>query len=173
MYSVTGQEQRPASHRYIITRDATLTDILEAINAVERFTAAMDFEQFQCDEKTTRAVERELEIIGEAVKKIPAHITAAYSSVPWRAIAGMRDHLVHYYWDTEATILWSTVEDSLPDLKARNTRNHRKRYPRQTIDFGGQKNAGFCPVERLKKGFLAGNSKNIFQINRLQHFACQ
>jgi uncharacterized protein with HEPN domain len=94
-----------------------LADILEAINAVERFTARMNFEQFYHDEKTIRAVERELEIIGEAVKKIPEHITAAHHSVPWRAIAGMRDRLIHHYWDTEAEILWSTVEESPPDLK--------------------------------------------------------
>ena len=59
-----------------------LADILAAINAIARFTAQMDFEQFQRDEKTIRAVERELEIIGEAVKKIPEHITAAHPSVP-------------------------------------------------------------------------------------------
>ena len=98
-----------------------LADILAAINAVARFTAHMDFEQFQSDEKTIRAVERELEIIGEAVKKIPEHITAAHPSVPWRAIAGMRDRLIHHYWDTEAAILWSTVEDSLPELKTEIT----------------------------------------------------
>jgi uncharacterized protein with HEPN domain len=98
-----------------------LADILEAINAVERFTAQMNFEQFYHDEKTIRAVERELEIIGEAVKKIPEHITEAHPSVPWRAIAGMRDRLIHHYWDTEAEILWSTVEESLPDLKTEIT----------------------------------------------------
>jgi uncharacterized protein with HEPN domain len=94
-----------------------LADILAAINAVERFTAEMNFEQFYHDEKTIRAVERELEIIGEAVKKIPEHIVKAHPSVPWRAIAGMRDRLIHHYWDTEAEILWSTIEESLPELK--------------------------------------------------------
>ena len=98
-----------------------LADILAAINAIARFTAQMDFEQFQRDEKTIRAVERELEIIGEAVKKIPEHITAAHPSVPWRAIAGMRDRLIHHYWDTEAAILWSTIEDSLPELQTEIT----------------------------------------------------
>jgi uncharacterized protein with HEPN domain len=98
-----------------------LVDIFEAINAIERFTAQMDFEQFHRDEKTIRAVERELEIIGEAVKKVPEHITAAHPSVPWRAIAGMRDRLIHHYWDTEAAILWSTIEESLPDLKTEIT----------------------------------------------------
>jgi len=101
--------------------DHFLADILAAINATARFTKQMDFEQFRSDEKTIRAVERELEIIGEAVKKIPEHITAAHPSVPWRAIAGMQDRLIHHYWDTEAAILWSTVEDSLPELKAEIT----------------------------------------------------
>ena len=95
-----------------------LTDILEAAEAIERFTEQMDYLQFQHDEKTIRAVERELEIIGEAVKKIPEQITREHPTIPWKAIAGMRDRLIHHYWATEAEILWRTVEDSLPALKA-------------------------------------------------------
>lgn len=83
-----------------------LTDILEAI---ERFTIEMDFGLFYADQKTIRAVEREFEIIGEAVKKIPKTITNRYPSVPWKAIAGLRDRLIHHYWDTEVEILWKTL----------------------------------------------------------------
>jgi hypothetical protein len=98
-----------------------LADILASINAIARFAEQMNFEQFQHDKKTIRAVEREFEIIGEAVKKIPDHITVAHPAVPWRAIAGMQDRLIHHYWDTEAAILCSTVEDSLPELKTEIT----------------------------------------------------
>ncbi len=94
-----------------------LTDILEAAEAIGRFTEQMDFVQFRHDEKTIRAVERELEIIGEAVKKIPEQITKEHPAIPWKAIAGMRDRLIHHYWATEAEILWRTVEDSVPALK--------------------------------------------------------
>ena len=93
-------------------------DILEAIEAIERFTREMDFEQFQSDDKTIRAVEREFEIIGEAVKKIPEEITTDYPTTPWKAIAGMRDRLIHHYWDTEVEMLWKTIEESLPPFNS-------------------------------------------------------
>lgn len=95
-----------------------LEDILEAIEAIERFIRQMDFEQFQSDEKTIRAVEREFEIIGEAVKKLPETITKDHPAIPWKAIAGMRDRLIHHYWNTEVEILWKTVEESLPPFKS-------------------------------------------------------
>jgi len=94
-----------------------LTDIFEAIEAIERFVEQMEQRQFEDDEKTLRAVEREFEIIGEAVKQIPEDITVNYPTVPWRAIAGMRDRLIHHYWVTEAEILWRTIDESLPPFK--------------------------------------------------------
>ncbi len=66
-----------------------LDDIADAINAIERFTSGMIHETFADDKKTIRAVEREFEIIGEAVKKIPESITSQHPDIPWRAIARM------------------------------------------------------------------------------------
>lgn len=94
-----------------------IEDIHEAISAIERFVDGMNFEQFFDDEKTIRAVERELEIIGEAVKQLPLEVTSNYSDIPWKAIAGMRDHLIHHYWHTEEEILWKTIIESIPPLK--------------------------------------------------------
>ncbi|WP_417913905.1 DUF86 domain-containing protein [Candidatus Electronema sp. JM] len=73
----------------------------------------------------------------EAVKKIPEHIVKAHPAVPWWAIAGMRDRLVHHYWDTEVEILWSTIEESLPELKAEIT----------AIINKGIAEAGSCPPD--------------------------
>ena len=94
-----------------------LEDILGAIEATERFVAGMTFEALAEDEKTIRALERELEIIGEAVKKLPDTWTSSYPQISWRAVAGMRDRLIHHYWDTEVEILWQTIRESLPPLK--------------------------------------------------------
>jgi uncharacterized protein with HEPN domain len=65
-------------------RDYTLylKDILAAIESIERFTAGMDLDAFQADDKTTSAVIRKLEIIGEAVKQIPDEIRQRYTQVP-------------------------------------------------------------------------------------------
>lgn len=94
-----------------------LEDIRKGINSIELFMDQMTFEAFEGDEKTIRATERELEIIGEAVKQLPDSLTQEYSEIPWRAIAGMRDRLIHHYWDTEVEILWKTIKDSIPPLK--------------------------------------------------------
>lgn len=91
-------------------------DILKAIEAIERFVFHMNYDDFAHDEKTIRAVEREFEIIGEAVKKIPDAMTRKYPAVPWRLAAGMRDRLIHHYWETEAEILWKTLQESVPQL---------------------------------------------------------
>ena len=94
-----------------------LEDILKATDAIERFVIHMDYETFATDEKTIRAVEREFEIIGEAVKKVPESFTIKYPEIPWRSVAGMRDRLIHHYWETEADILWKTIKESVPQLK--------------------------------------------------------
>jgi uncharacterized protein with HEPN domain len=60
---------------------------------------------------------RRLEIIGEASKKIPAIIKAQHPDIPWREMAGMRDILVHEYFGVDLELTWTTVKESLPDLK--------------------------------------------------------
>lgn len=99
------------------TEQHFLEDILKAIESINSFVSNMSFEDFEQDLKTLRAVEREFEIIGEAVKKLPPSITSHYPNVPWRSIAGMRDRLIHHYWATESEILWKTIEEFLPELK--------------------------------------------------------
>ncbi|MBT4288781.1 MAG: DUF86 domain-containing protein [Deltaproteobacteria bacterium] len=94
-----------------------LEDILKAIQSIEQFVNEMDFDSFIGDEKTQRAVERELEIIGEAVKNIPEVVTSEYPLIPWKAVAGMRNRLIHHYWNTEVEILWKTIKKPLPQLK--------------------------------------------------------
>ncbi len=66
-----------------------LQDILDAINAIEQFTAGVTFKDFSQNLEKTFAVSRAIEIIGEAVKQIPASIRNQYSNIPWRDIAGM------------------------------------------------------------------------------------
>ena len=94
-----------------------LQDILEAIQSIEKFIAGLDFAEFERDEKTIYAVSKALEIIGEAVKHIPDSLRKQYPEIPWKAVAGMRDKLVHEYWGTDVTVLWKTTQKSIPILK--------------------------------------------------------
>jgi uncharacterized protein with HEPN domain len=102
--------------------DDFLQDILEAIGAVERFLAGVNFEEFAQNEEKIFAVEKAMEIIGEAVKNLPDSLRSQYPEIPWKNIAGMRDKLVHEYWGTDVNILWRTAQQRVPELKGQVSR---------------------------------------------------
>jgi len=99
-----------------------LKDILEAINAIENFVNDIDFEKFKLDDKTSSAVIRKFEIIGEATKNIPKSIKQKYPDIPWKEMAGFRDKLIHFYFGIKYEIVWDTIKLKLPDLKQRLTK---------------------------------------------------
>jgi len=70
------------------------------------------------DWQATLALERVLEIIGEAVKRLPNNLRNCYPQVEWRAVAGMRDRLSHGYDAINHEILWKAVHERLPTLQA-------------------------------------------------------
>ena len=96
-----------------------LSDIVETTQKAFSFTDGMSFEEFRNDEKTVFAVIRALEIVGEATKNVPQEIRQMAPDVPWRAVAGMRDKLIHDYVEVELRIVWTTVRDDLPDFVER------------------------------------------------------
>jgi uncharacterized protein with HEPN domain len=94
-----------------------IKDILQAIENVREFTQGMTFNRFKKDRKTTSAVIRELEIIGEATKQIPSSIRKKYPAVPWKDMAGMRDKLIHFYFGIDLEIVWKTVNERIVKLE--------------------------------------------------------
>lgn len=94
-----------------------LQDIISAINSAEDFIRNMNFADFENDQKTLFAVTRAVEIIGEATKQIPSEIREKYNNIPWKAIAGMRDKMIHHYFGIDLQVLWDTVKQDLPLLK--------------------------------------------------------
>ena len=92
-------------------------DILEAIKAIEKFVEGMDFENFKEDDKTSSAVIRKFEILGEATKNIPQSIKEKYLHIPWKEMAGFRDRLIHFYFGIKYDIVWDTIKLRLPELR--------------------------------------------------------
>jgi uncharacterized protein with HEPN domain len=73
--------------------------------------------QLLTDGTLQRAFSRSLEIIGEAAKQMPIEFREQHSNVPWKAIAGMRDRLVHGYFAVDYDIVWDVIEHKLADLR--------------------------------------------------------
>jgi uncharacterized protein with HEPN domain len=94
-----------------------LEDVLEAVEKIREYTEEVSREAFEENTEKQDAVFRRLEIIGEAVKNIPAGIREQYSEVPWRNVAGMRDVLIHAYSGVDVNRVWKVVEEDLPELE--------------------------------------------------------
>lgn len=62
---------------------------------------------------------RNLEVIGEAASRLPAHVRERHPEVPWTRIVGPRNRIVHAYFDVDLELVWEIVQGELPDLKAR------------------------------------------------------
>ncbi|HNW26193.1 MAG TPA: DUF86 domain-containing protein [Candidatus Gastranaerophilaceae bacterium] len=94
-----------------------LKDIQTSVNKILKYTENMSFEVFKKDEKTIDAVERNFEIIGEAVKNLSEEIKSKYPDVPFKQIAGMRDKLIHDYFGVDYEIIYKTIKDKIPEFK--------------------------------------------------------
>ncbi len=95
-----------------------LRDIDTSIESIEKFIQGMTFDQFLNDDKTSSAVIRKFEIIGEASKSIPEELKKKYPQIPWKDIAGMRDKLIHAYSRVDLSLVWKTILKRLPELKS-------------------------------------------------------
>ena len=93
-----------------------LTHILESIELVRAYVEGVDLRRFSDSQQLQDAVIRRIEIIGEAVKNVPAEMRDAAPGVPWRRIAGMRDKVVHDYMGVDIEMVWTVVHRDLPEL---------------------------------------------------------
>ncbi len=94
-----------------------LEDILGAISKIRRYTTGLSKQAFAGDEKTLDAVVRNLEVIGEAVKQLPADLRAREPGIEWQKIGGLRDILIHQYFGIDVDILWDIIQNKLPALE--------------------------------------------------------
>jgi uncharacterized protein with HEPN domain len=92
-------------------------DILESVEKIEEYVKDMTLDDFKQDRKTTDAVVRNFEIIGEASRYIPDDIKIKFQNVDWKAIAGLRNRIAHEYFGISLAIVWEIIKGELPILK--------------------------------------------------------
>ena len=91
--------------------------MLEAIRQVEDYTAGLDLDDFKGAAIVVDAVLYRFSVLGEAANAVPEEVRAEHPEVPWRAMRGMRNRLVHEYFGVRHETVWETVHSELPGLR--------------------------------------------------------
>jgi len=94
-----------------------LQHILESIDRIEKNADTLSWEKFKDSVNTQDIITRRLEIIGEAVKNLPDSFRKKYPVIPWKKIAGMRNILVHEYFEVDVDLVWKISKKDIPKLK--------------------------------------------------------
>lgn len=103
-----------------------LDDILKAIRKIEKYTKGLTVKRLKKKDLIIDGVVRNLEIIGEASKNIPAQVKTKFPDIEWKKIAGLRDILAHEYFGIDLEVLWDIVKNKLPDLKKKTSRMRKE-----------------------------------------------
>ena len=98
---------------------AYLWDMLEAAREVEAMLEHHDLAAFLADRMLLRAIERIIEIIGEAARRVSAPYQDAHPEIPWREIIGQRNILTHEYGQIDHALLYKTAVEDIPELIAK------------------------------------------------------
>lgn len=97
---------------------AYLWDMRAAAREVAAFVEGVPFARYQADVMRRRAVERQLEVLGEAARRVSTTFQAAHPDVPWRAIIGLRNVLAHDYGEIVDERVYRVATDRIPELLA-------------------------------------------------------
>lgn len=95
-----------------------LTHIADSISRIEKYCEGLDEDKFLESELVQDAVIRQFEIIGEAAKKLDTKLRQTTAHIPWRAIAGTRDILIHQYFGVDLKQVWKFTGQDLSELKS-------------------------------------------------------
>lgn len=94
-----------------------MEDISESIKLIEEYIGNISKIALDKNQGLKDSIIRRLEIIGEATKNVPDDFREKYPEVPWKKIAGLRDIIIHAYFNIDLDIMWDIIKKDLPDLK--------------------------------------------------------
>ena len=96
-----------------------IKDIILAMKSIEEFVEGLSLDEVKEDDKTSSAVIRKFEIIGEATRHVPDNLKENYPDIPWKKMGGMRDRLIHAYFGVDYRLVWEAIKIDIPKLKPR------------------------------------------------------
>lgn len=96
--------------------DSYLIDMLQAARKAAVFAADLTYPQFRDSDLHQNAIVKVLEIVGEAASRITTDTHCAYPQIPWRQIIGLRNRVVHGYFDVDLKLIWHIVHQDVPIL---------------------------------------------------------
>jgi len=88
--------------------------MLQAIERIQRYTKGKNFEDFIADDMMYYAVVKNIEILGEASNMLTEEFRQAYPKTPWKLVNGMRNYIVHEYFQVDNNVVWDVITNDLP-----------------------------------------------------------
>ena len=95
-----------------------LDDMIYSIERIEEMATGLSGKEFRCNMEKQDAIIRRLSVIGEATNNLPKDLKEKYTGIEWRKIINMRNFLIHEYFEIDLELVWDTVKDDLPKLRA-------------------------------------------------------
>ena len=95
---------------------AYLWDMLDAARHIQKYTAGLTLDRYLKDSMVQAAVERKLEVLGEAARRVSEPFKQAHPEIPWRQVIAQRNVLAHEYGEIVPTLVWKTVVTYIPEL---------------------------------------------------------
>jgi uncharacterized protein with HEPN domain len=93
-----------------------IEDILQCISHIQTFTSGITFEEFANNFMINEACLYNIQVIGEAVVKLPDAIKDAETQIPWKLMKGMRNRLIHEYFGADLAVVWNVITKELPAI---------------------------------------------------------
>ena len=94
-----------------------INDILQCIQRIQHYSGNQAFDEFSSDFMRVEACLYNIQIIGEAVSKLPEDVKTIHHQIPWKLIKGMRNRLIHDYIGTDLQLVWNVIKNELPSLE--------------------------------------------------------